>query len=479
MKKKSRRKTITFFWVILAVSLFSGSPKIGAAADLLRLDPGSHRYFIDSAGKPVYLTGSHTWDNLQQIDTFYPSQSDFDYDDHLSWLQSKNHNFIRLWMFESTQWFKGGSVQHSIYPHPWARTGPGTAADGLPKFDLTKLNQAYFDELRSRVGRAQSKGIYVAVMLFQGIASTDRNLEFAFHPFNISNNINNIDIDRNDDGLGYEFHTLGNATIAGMQETYIKKTIDTLNGFDTVLWEVGNEIGPYSTEWQYHVINFIKNYEKTLPKQHPVGMTYQYLYPTGVKDRKVETNTNLFNSPADWVSPVNLPGVAGHDYLENPPIDTRGKVIVPDSDHLGSNDVTPVWVWKSFLRGLNPIHMDCYRTWRGMNDPTIFEGLRLAMGATLAYSQRLDLSNMLPSDNTSSCSTRYCLVNPGAEYLVYQPVSGNFTVNLLAGKYSYEWFNPVSNKISSAGVLTATSGSRVFTPPFPGSAVLYLAASDN
>ena len=36
-----------------------------------------------------------------------------------------------------------------------------------------------------------------------------------------------------------------------------------------------NEAGEHSTDWQYHLINYIKEYESGKGKQHPVGMTYQ------------------------------------------------------------------------------------------------------------------------------------------------------------------------------------------------------------
>ena len=43
-----------------------------------------------------------------------------------------------------------------------------------------------------------------------------------------------------------------------------------------VLWEICNEAGSYSTEWQYHFIRFIKAEERNRSKQHPVGMTFQW-----------------------------------------------------------------------------------------------------------------------------------------------------------------------------------------------------------
>ena len=49
-----------------------------------------------------------------------------------------------------------GEVYHYA-PQPFVRSGPGTALDGKPKFDLTRLDQAYFDRLRSRVVEAGSR----------------------------------------------------------------------------------------------------------------------------------------------------------------------------------------------------------------------------------------------------------------------------------------------------------------------------------
>lgn len=40
------------------------------------------------------------------------------------------------------------------------------------------------------------------------------------------------------------------------------------------MYEISNENRPPSTAWQCKMIRFIHDDEKTLPKQHPVGMTF-------------------------------------------------------------------------------------------------------------------------------------------------------------------------------------------------------------
>jgi hypothetical protein len=86
--------------------------------------------------------------------------------DYLDVLQSYQHNLIRLWVAD-TAW--SPITQSPIEPQPHVRTGPGKAADGELRFDLARLNQAYFDQLRGRVIAARERGMYVAVMLFNSL----------------------------------------------------------------------------------------------------------------------------------------------------------------------------------------------------------------------------------------------------------------------------------------------------------------------
>ena len=88
--------------------------------------------------------------------------------------------------------------------------------------------------------------------------------------------------------------------------------------------------------------------KRSKPKQHPVGMTF--MYPGG-------TNQQLVDSPADWISPNQ--GTPAEDYRYKPSARYLGKVIVNDTDHLwGHTGGDSVWVWKSFLRGLNVLFME-------------------------------------------------------------------------------------------------------------------------
>jgi hypothetical protein len=441
----------------------------------LRANPSNPRYFTDGSGKAIYLTGSHTWANLMDRGQLNPPAVAFDYTVYINWMVQHNFNFMRLWTAELPNAGPGPDYSEGNFvalPWRWRRTGPGLATDGKLKFDLTKLDQQYFNRMRARVITAGQNGIYVSVMLFNGFEwQFDTNPKDG-DPFISANNINGIDcpeICPTDANVMTE-------AVWTVETAYIRKIVDAVNDLDNVLYEVSNEAGsPYSDSWQLRVINYVKEYEVLKPKQHPVGMTFQW---------QGGSDLTLQDSPADWISPgSHVPPSDGH------------KVIINDTDHSFGypefkRDGQPAqraWVWENFTRGNNVAFMDPYLTkWSKRNYPTgstadpdvgvqpdtYWNVIRDAMGSTLTYANRMNLVAMSPQNSLSD--TGYCLANPGREYLVYQPLPKPFTLQLPAGRYQFEWFNPATNLLAAIGEITAHGGGQTFTAPFAGDAVLYL-----
>ncbi len=431
----------------------------------LRVNPENPRYFMDPSGKAVYLAGSHTWHNFQDNGHRLPRSSEppiFNYNAYLDFLQSHNHNFFRLWRWELPKWDDEDPAGIKFAePHPWAREGPDKANDGKPKFDLTRFNLDYFTRLRERVQAARHRGIYTSIMLFEGWAVQTLDV-WKYHPFNAKNNANGLEADANNDGRGTEFYTLENTPagkrILALQQAYVRNVIDSVNDLDNVLYEICNEAGPYSTEWQYAMINFIKDYEARKPRSHPVGMTFQW---------KGGSNQVLFDSPADWVSPN--PGESSEAYTDNPSPAYRGKVIVNDTDHLwGHTAGDSIWVWKSFCRGLNVLFMETLAP-----SPTWQDSARRAMGQTRAFSNRINLGSLQP--NGELTSTCYCLARPGSEYVVFQPVFESFMVDLTGapGQFTAHWSDTEAGDPIPAETVP---GGKIHTiqAPFKGPSVLHL-----
>lgn len=441
--------------------IHADSSNVKTTLGTLKINTYNPRYFTDGSGKAIYLTGSHNWDNLKDKGKTDPPPA-FDFNGYLDFLQRYNHNFMRLWTWELSKCTASDGSFRYVTPFSWLRTGQGKALDGKPKFNLRKFNKKYFNRLRSRVVAARDRGIYVSIMLFEGwgINFVKSRWRWDGHPFNVNNNINGIDGDPNKDGKGLESHTLQIPLIVELQEEYVKKVIDTVNDLDNVLYEISNEDHADSVAWQYHMITFIHDYEKTKAKQHPVGMTTH----VGLG------NNVVFDSAAEWISPtVSIWGDDNDPYKVNPPVADGSKVIILDTDHLWGEGGDGAWVWKSFLRGYNPIYMD------DLDSDTTREEARRAMGHTLTYASKMNLTDMSPINDLAS--TTYCLANPGSEYLIYQPESKkSFTVNLVSGTYGYEWFNPNSGSVFSTGSFTSDGGNQSFMPPFDSDAILYIYA---
>jgi len=468
MNGARRECVVLFVLATFAAGLAAGCARWGAPRPAtkfhgpLRVSPRNPRYFTDDAGKAIYLTGAHTWNNLVDMGPTDPPNA-FDYPAYLDFMTRHHHNFMRLWTWELATWNTVANSQkefHYIRPLVYRRTGPGTALDGKPKFNLNEFDPEYFDRLRSRVTAARDRGIYVSVMLFEGWGVQRIAGGWKGHPFHRDNNVNGVNGDVDGDGNGLEIHELVNPAVTALQEACVRKVVDTVNDLDNVLYEISNENHPPSTPWQYHIINFVHDYEKTKPKQHPVGMTFQY---QGGK------NSDLFASPAEWVSPNPDGG-----YRDDPPAADGRKVILNDTDHLWGIGGSVGWVWKTFARGHNPIFMDPYDDKVLQKRPKLdCEGIRRAMGQTLRLAERIALAEMAPHGEL--VSTKYCLANPGQEYVVYSPSSGTITVDLTAakGKFAIEWFNPRTGEATAADPV-AGGAKRAFAPPFSGNAVLHL-----
>lgn len=481
----------------------------------LEVSADNPRYFtVRSDGRAVYLTGSHIWNNFHDGmgpgATAPASPEKLDYDSYLDFLTARGHNFIRLWRWEQfSSQAAGGAYHLNMSPQPWPRTGQGTAKDGAPKFDLSQFDPAYFRRLRERVIAAGERGMYVAVMLFEGwalhLSPAPDNVEG--HPFHAANNVNGIGITSI---LDHQVLPLDPA-VRALQEAYVQQVVDTVHDLPNVLYEVANESsggGAVSTEmadvlgvptdtewgdstdWQYWVMEFVRQYERQREYDpRPIGMTMQF----PVADQTL-VNAPLFDGPADWISPGYDDEVfreGGHPgapdgppsrWLENPPPADGRKVLLSDTDHFAPGQGDALWVWKAFLRGHNPILMDF-----GLIDgippsPDAFEPARQAMGDTRRYAERIDLVRMPPRGDLSS--TGYALAHPGKEYLILQPSepSEPFTAELLAGSYTAHWY-AVDERTSLPGdeVTVPGDGLVKFTVPstIDGPVVLHLAAAEH
>jgi hypothetical protein len=438
----------------------------------LTVHPGNPRYFADASGRPVYLTGSHTWAVVQDAGPQLPPVP-LDWDDFLARLRGYGHTFTRLWTWEHPRWASWWKGDYYFTPVPWPRTGPGLARDGGPRFDLTRIEPQFLDRLRHRVATACDAGIYVSVMLFQGWSAgpkpdpwTDCDNPWLSHPFHRDNNINGVD---GADGCeeGYDrVHTLSSPEVVAFQEQYARAVIDAVNEFPNVLYEIGNEHDgtPGNTRWQHHMIDLVHDYERTAkPLRHPVFMSAQW---------PDSGNTDLFASPADVVAPFSWRAPGDERWEYEAPARHTGKVVFLDTDHLWGVGGTVDWVWRSFMRGCQPLYMDPW----GFDHmdplaPAGSEDVRRAMGAAARLAAEIDLAVMVPRPDVTS--TAFALYDGDQTAVVYQPYTDRACVHFrrdLRGA-TVEWRDLVDADRTAAGTITILGESGRIKPPWAGPAV--------
>jgi hypothetical protein len=452
-----------YFYRVLLASCFSlfiscsGINPKAPANGPLRIHAANRVYFTNNSGKAIYLAGHQIFIDLQD-----PASRTLDWPSYLQLLTDKKLNYIRNWSESAFTASPAG-----VSPLPYRRVaGYGNANDGGEKFDLYQFEQSFFDRMRARAIDLGNRGVYISYMLFDvyGFESPQNPGVGSNQLFNASNNINGIE------ASDLSFFFSPPSEVLALQKAYVSKVIDTVGDLDNLFFEIANELGAVS--WQYEIIDHIKSYEAFRPKQHvilysPAGLLRDGLnYHEGSLQEAFASGAGVYSVNGSWAN-----------YISDPPINNTGAPLIIDMDHISGWRDQPMSTlaqipWKAFMRGY---HFNLYDApFENVElENSAWDTYRTSAGSTVTYAQKMaDLAGMLPSISVSS--TGFALAKEGSEYLVYAPGGGSFNVDLQSGNYFYEWFNPNTATLVNTGCVKASGGSQSFSPPFLGDAVLYL-----
>jgi hypothetical protein len=437
----------------------------------LGIHPLNPRYFTDNSRDPILFAGSHTWWLMQSGSTdghatLNPSTSLSRTIDFLDYVQGFGHNYVRYWQGFSY----ANYMPKTNFPWVWD--------NGTSKFNLNNFNQSYFDDLSACIAEIERRNMYAGVIIFGsavGIRSNFGNV--AWSDTKNSNGLGFTSVD-----TFFNAHTSDNVRRAA-QCALIRKTVDTLNNFDNIVWEIINEANEAGKEWQYWMIDYLRQYEaEQKPKQHLIGIG-------GIQDYDDDESSDVFELGVnEWVSPENSTNPNSYDdqsgsYRKMGGLaDYRGKVVIVDSDHLfgysTSGQATSMRhaVYRSFTRGNHYILMDqynCYSPAQGYDG--IIDGwlnpIRVAMGVILKYSKKIDLAKAIPTSSTGApgdSDTGYCLRNlEDGEYIAYNSANQSITLrDIEGGTYSYECIDAITGNVPLSGDKIHDNGDLTF--PVPG-----------
>jgi len=436
----------------------------------LRISPDG-RYFLDG-DKSLVLFGSGLW-------TIIPDAT-IDIEEHNSWYARYGSNANRATLFAFCT-----SVGEGQGLCPWRRTGPGTANDGKPKFDLTDPNEAFWQRAHEYFESTRGYSIYVLLQIF-GEPFTERGKDrWWLNPFNPENNIN--DLPKLPGGIGSgedAFYNPDNTPLMAIQNSLVKRLLDeTAQRYGHIIYEIGNEINmdslaPKAEQWQQHWIDFFRAYEK----EHNVNLLlsndtrrsllgvagggFQIINHHGalkvrvplkkVGDMPVRLYNAITRDFVEWRRPI----------LNSRPCSDPDRTNYPD---IVTEEVGRAIYWSYFCSGG---HVIGFRTteesWKGgLAAERIIQHLH-------SFIQHTHFHEMTPQRDLVD-KDNLCLAHPGHEYVIYLPHGGTVNAELKKGHYSAIWYNPRTGEWGAPFRIEG-GGQQKFTAPDIGDWALLIRA---
>lgn len=168
-----------------------------------------------------------------------------------------------------------GDVWPPFYEQPFARSGQGTAWDGLSKYDLTKFNRWYWLRLQQFATLADSKGKVLIHQQYFQHNIIEAGAHYADFPWRPANNINATGFPEPPPYAGAkrifmaeQFYDTTHAVRKQLHKAYIRQCLDNFSTNHNVIQLIGAEFtGPV------HFVDFwvdvIAGWERE-KQQHPV-----------------------------------------------------------------------------------------------------------------------------------------------------------------------------------------------------------------
>jgi Family of unknown function (DUF6298)/Putative collagen-binding domain of a collagenase len=153
-----------------------------------------------------------------------------------------------------------GNVWAPFYEMPWARSGTGTAWDGLSKFDLSKFNPWYFERIVEFGALSDRNGF----VLYHNLYNTHNVLEIPPHwidyPWRPANNINDTGLPEpppiqpgNQLHVGNEVYDITQPVRRELHRAFILHSLDELSGVRNIFLCLGFQFaGPLAFQEFFH-----------------------------------------------------------------------------------------------------------------------------------------------------------------------------------------------------------------------------------
>ncbi len=141
-----------------------------------------------------------------------------------------------------------GQVWAPFYEQPFARSGEGTAWDGLSKYDLTRFNPWYWARLHEFADRAEARGIFLVQHHYFQHNILEAGAHYADFPWRTANNINRTGFPEppnyasdNRIFMDEQFYDTNHPARKELHRDYIRKCLDNFAGNSNVIHTISAE----------------------------------------------------------------------------------------------------------------------------------------------------------------------------------------------------------------------------------------------
>jgi len=260
-------------WLVRGNSIQSGK-----RADIPWWSGGIHAKDLANA-KPAITrfvpgrTGRGYTDDLDELTDTMKATNTIGIEQHYAlWYERRRDDHERIRRMD-------GDVWAPFYELPFARTGMGTAWDGLSKYDLTRYNKWYWNRLKQFADLADQKGLVLIHQQYFQHNIIEAGAHYADFPWRTANNINKVGFPEPVNYAGdkrifmaEQFYDTTNAVRRTLHKKYIWQCLDNFKNNNGVIQLIGEEFTgplPFVQFW----VDAVDSWEKKNKTKELIGLS--------------------------------------------------------------------------------------------------------------------------------------------------------------------------------------------------------------
>jgi hypothetical protein len=370
-----------------------------------------------------------------------------------------------------------GNVWPPFYEQPWARSGQGTAWDGLSKYDLTRFNPWYFRRLKQFADLCDHKGLVLVQQMYFQHNILEAGAHWADFPWRPANCLQDTGFpepppyaNKKRIFMADAFYDVTHPLRRQLHRAYIRKCLDNFADNTNVIYLIGAEFtGPL--EFARFWLDTIREWRTETGQQALVGLSCT----KDVQD-------------AMLADPVRSPQIALID-LRYWWYAADGTLYAPK----GGQSLAPRQQLREWKGNKSRSAAQTARQVREYRDRYPDKAILcsfdkadgwavLAAGGSVPNLPALSDARLLAAlprmkpwtPKGSLTKGQWGLADPDHDYLIYASAGGKIRLDLSASQamYTVSWIHPRTGAVTKTG--EAVRGGRVIDLPSPASAARVL-----